>query len=96
MTSNPPTPFTDDELAEKRRYVESRSARDHWGAAELDHVDEMAKWLATVDAKQNKAEFYGAVIEQLRVNFASVVDLWVQPRSHEAAEELRDVNVLPQ
>ncbi len=42
-------PFTKEELAEKRRYVESRSARDHWGAAELAHVDDMARWLATYD-----------------------------------------------
>ena len=37
------------ELAEKRRYVASRAARDHWSASELDHVDDMARWLATLD-----------------------------------------------
>ena len=44
-----PEPFTLSDLQEKRRYVESRSAREHWGAAELAHVDEMARWIATVD-----------------------------------------------
>ncbi len=38
-----------DELDDKRRYVESRSERGHWGAAELAHIDGMARWLATVD-----------------------------------------------
>lgn len=41
--------FTPAELADKRQYIASRAARDHWGAVELDHVDHEAKWLATVD-----------------------------------------------
>jgi hypothetical protein len=42
-------PFTSDEIAEKRRYVASRVARDHWGAGELGYVDHEARWLATID-----------------------------------------------
>jgi len=43
-------PFTGDELAEKRRYVESRNVdRSHWSAAELDLIDREGRWLATLD-----------------------------------------------
>jgi hypothetical protein len=46
-------PFDSAALVEKRRYVASRNAaRDHWGAAELAHIDHEARWLATIEANE--------------------------------------------
>jgi predicted DNA-binding protein len=56
-------PLSDEELAEKRRYVESRSARDHWGASELELIDRDAVWLATIDALTAERDRYREALE---------------------------------
>ena len=81
--------WTPAEMAEKRRYVESRAARDHWGAAELDCVDQMARWLNTIDAAVDGHRLDDETIDHLRADrdrYRAVVD---------AAKKLRRVTPNP-
>jgi hypothetical protein len=63
------------ELAEKRRYVASRAARDHWSASELAHVDDMARWLATLDAANERCAAAEARVRELE-EFRKVLEDW--------------------
>lgn len=56
MTDDIAQPFSDKEVADQRQYILSRAARDHWHAAELELVDRMARWLATVDVMQHRID----------------------------------------